>query len=425
MSNTQHRVLKVWTNFCKVGLSLIFIFSGFIKANDPWGTFYKVEEYFRVFGVADSLPSFVPLFCAVMLGVFEFSVGIYLLLGIRRKFTAVVLLAFLAVMTPLTLYLAIANPIEECGCFGDVVHLTNWETFGKNFVFLVGAVSLFRWYDLQLQIVSTKSQWLASIYTILFIFAVTGYSYTYLPVFDFSPYHIGASIQEGMRVPEGEKAPVLDVVYVMQRGSERREFTVDNYPDSTWTLVEAKTVVKEPGYNPPILDLPLTLTDTGERITEQVLEDDGYTFLLVSPWLGKADEGYIDLINELYDYSVEYGYPFYCATASSDDEVRQWCEHTGAEYPFCESDESTLKTMVRSNPGLLLLRHGTVVNKWSCASLPDEYELRGPLDQLPLAHITPSGITRKVLVVLAWFILPFALLVLVDRLLVMRMNKQR
>ena len=424
-SNTKYRILKAWTNLCKVGLSLIFIFSGFIKANDPWGTYYKVEEYFKVFGLADCFPEFVPLFCAVLLGVFEFSVGIYLLFGIRRKFTAVVLLAFLAVMTPLTLYLAIANPIAECGCFGDVVHLTNWETFGKNIIFLVGAVTLFKWPYLQLQLISDKSRWLASIYTILFIFAVAGYSYTNLPVFDFSPYHIGANIQEGMRVPEGEKAPVYDMVYVMEREGVRKEFSVETYPDSTWTLVEAKSVLKEEGYNPPILDFPVTLNATGERITEQLLEDDRYTFLLVSPWIGKADEGYIDLINEIYDYSVEYGYPFYCVTASSDAEVEQWRERTGAEYPFCSSDESTLKTMVRSNPGLLLLRHGTVINKWSCSSLPDEYELKGPLDKLPLAHITPSSVTRKVAIVLAWFVIPFALLVLVDRILVKRMKKEK
>ncbi len=120
---------------------------------------------------------------------------------------------------------------------------------------------------------------------------------------------------------------------------------------------------------------------------------------------------------------MEYGYPFYCVTSSSDAEVEQWRERTGAEYPFCETDEATLKTMVRSNPGLLLLRHGTIVNKWSCSSLPDEYELSGPLDKLPLAHITPSSVTRKVVVVLAWFIIPFALLVWVDRILVKRMNK--
>lgn len=422
-SSAKNRILKAWTNLCKVGLSIVFIFSGFIKVNDPWGTFYKVEEYFKAFGLSGYFPEIVPLFCAVLLGVFEFSVGVYLLLGIRRKFTAIVLLAFLAVMTPLTLYLAIASPIEECGCFGDVIKLSNWETFGKNLVFLIGAVSLFKWSDLQVRIVSTKSQWLASIYTILFVFALAGYSYYYLPVFDFSPYHIGANIQDGMRIPEGEKAPVYDVVYVMEKESVRKEFSVENYPDSTWTMVEAKSVLKEEGYQPPILDFSITLNETGERISERMLEDDRYTFLLISPWLNKADEGYIDLINEIYDYSVEYGYPFYCVTASSDAEVEQWRERTGAEYPFCETDESTLKTMVRSNPGLLLLRHGTVVNKWSCSSLPDEYELSGPLDKLPLAHITPSSVTRKVVVVLAWFIIPFALLVWVDRILVKRMNK--
>lgn len=424
-NNSIHRVKSVWTNFCRFVLAGVFIFSGFIKANDPQGTCYKVEDYLQAFGLWNYIPDFLPLFGSILLAVIEFTLGVFLFFGIRRKLTTISLFVFMFFMTPFTLYLAIMNPVSDCGCFGDAIILTNWETFWKNVFFLIAAFSLFKWSDLMIRIISKKSQWLISLYTLLYISAISLYCVSYLPIFDFRPYHIGANILEGMRIPEGEKPSVYESLFIMEKNGERKEFTLDNYPDSTWTFVDTKTVLKEKGYEPPIHDFSLYLAETGEDVTERILSDKGYTFLLVANRLDKADDGYIDLINEIYDYSMENGYAFYCLTSSLNEDMELWRERTGAEYPYCTADDTTLKTIIRSNPGLVLIKNGMIVNKWSCRNLPDEYDLSGKLDQLSLAQVKPQTLQNKILVVVAWFAIPLLLFTMLDKTLIDRLEKRK
>ena len=154
--------------------------------------------------------------------------------------------------------------------------------------------------------------------------------------------------------------------------------------------------------------------EDGEDVTEQILSDKGYTFLLVSHQLDRADESSIDLINELYDYCLMYGYGFYALTSSGDEDIQRWREETGAEYPFCLVDNITLKTMIRSNPGVMLLKEGTVIKKWSVNNLPDEYELGGSLDTLPIGKLNSNSLAYKVLWVLAWFVFPLLVVCMAD-----------
>jgi len=172
--------------------------------------------------------------------------------------------------------------------------------------------------------------------------------------------------------------------------------------------------VKKQGYEPPIHDFSMKTHEDGEDVTEQVLSDENYTFLLVSHQLGLADDGKIDLINELYDYSLENGYTFYGVTSSSDDEILEWRENTGAEYPFCLMDNITLKTMIRSNPGLILLKEGKVIRKWSAINFPDEYQLTAPLDKLPLGYVDEASIISKMVRVVVWFVFPLFFICMVD-----------
>lgn len=424
-NNYIYRVKSIWTNFCRFALAAVFIFSGFIKANDPLGTCYKIEDYLQAFGLLDYVPEFFPLFGSVLLAVIEFTLGVFLFFGIRRKLTTISLFGFMLIMTPFTLYLAIMNPVSDCGCFGDAIILTNWETFWKNVFFLIAAFSLFKWSGLMIRIISKKSQWLISLYTLLYISAIALYCLSYLPIFDFRPYHIGANILESMRIPEGKKASVYESLFVMEKNGEQKEFTLENYPDSTWTFVDTKTILKEKGYEPPIHDFSLYYAETGEDITERILTDKGYTFLLVTNRLDKADDGYIDLINEIYDYSVENGYAFYCLTSSLNEDMEQWRERTGAEYPYCTADNTTLKTIIRSNPGLLLLKDGTIVNKWSCRNLPDEYDLSAKLENLSLAQVKLQTLQNKILIVVAWFAIPLLLFTFLDKTLIDRLGKRK
>ena len=401
-----YRLIGVLTTVCRFVLAVVFIFSGFVKAIDPLGTQYKIQDYIDAFGWAGVFPDFVPFLASALLGMLEFCLGVYLFFGIRRIIAPRAVVAIMAVMTPLTFWLALDNPVSDCGCFGDAVVLSNWETFWKNVVLLAMSVVVLKWRKRIFPLVTVRFDWLIALYGFIYIFSMTIYCYRELPVFDFRPYHVGADIQQGMEIPEGEEPTEYETRFILQKDGVEKEFTLDNYPDSTWTFVDSKTVVKKQGYEPPIHDFSMMNVEDGEDITEQVLSDKNYTFLLVSHQLGLADDTQIDLINELYDYSLEYGYAFYCLTSSSDEDILKWKDNTGAEYPFCLMDNITLKTMIRSNPGLILLKEGKVIRKWSVNNLPNEYDLTDSLDRLPIGYTNEHSLMYKVLLVIAWFVFP-------------------
>lgn len=412
-------------NLCRFLLGALFVFSGFVKAVDPLGSFYKIQDYLTAFGMISWFPSYLPLFFGVALSAVEFCAGVFLFLGIRRKVAATLALLLMCVMTPLTLYLALANPVSDCGCFGDAWVLTNWQTFGKNIVLLIAAIAVFRRQDMIVPFITAKMEWMISMYTFLFVFVLSFYCLANLPILDFRPYKIGVNIKAGMEIPEGSKPSVFESRFVLEKDGKRQEFTLDNYPDSTWTFVEARTVLKEKGYEPPIHDFSMMSLDTGEDITDSVLSDKGYTFLLVAHRIEEADDSDIDLINEIYDYSVEHGYGFYALTSSPEDEIELWRDKTGAEYPFCQMDDITLKTIIRSNPGLLLIKDGTILNKWSNNRLPDEYVLTGSLDKIELGMQKHVSDLKTIAYVLLWFIFPLMVVICVDILVVKRRERNR
>ena len=410
----QHIAIGVITTVCRFVLAVVFIFSGFVKAIDPLGTQYKIQDYLDAFGWTGVFPEFVPFVASALLGMLEFCLGVYLFFGIRRIVAPRAVVAVMAVMTPLTFWLAWDHPVSDCGCFGDALVLTNWETFGKNVVLLAMSLVVLKWRRRLFPLATTRFDWLIALYGFLYILCMTVYCYRHLPVFDFRPYYVGADIRQGMSIPEGEEPTEFETRFVLQKDGVEKEFTLENYPDSTWTFVDSKTVVKKQGYEPPIHDFSMIRYDDGEDITEQVLADEGYTFLLVAHQLGQANQSRMDLINELYDYCLEYGYAFYCLTSSSDEDILKWQEDTGAEYPFCLMDNITLKTMVRFNPGLMLLKKGTVVGKWSIIDIPDEYQLVGPLEQLPMGEANRPSFVYRLIGVLMWFAFPLFLMCVAD-----------
>lgn len=416
--------MKVWVNICRFVLAVVFIFSGFVKAIDPFGSFYKIQDYLTAFNLISWFPGYWPLLFAVLLAAIEFCAGIYLFLGIRRKISSTLAFLLMLVMTPLTFYLALADPVSDCGCFGDALVLTNWQTFGKNVVLLVAAVTVFRQWREITRFITLKMEWIFSMYTILFVFALSAYCLRNLPLLDFRPYKIGTNIKDGMEITEGAKLSVLETTFVMEKDGKRKEFTLDNYPDSTWTFVETRTIVKEKGYEPPIHDFAMQSLTSGTDITDSVLTSRGYTFLLVAHRIEEADDSNIDLINEIYDYSVEHGYGFYALTSSPEDAIALWCDRTGAEYPFCQMDDITLKTIIRSNPGLLLIKDGTILNKWSDSQLPDEYVLTDSLDKLELGRQKYVNDWYTMGYVLLWFIVPLAFVIGADQLFVVRLQKK-
>jgi len=355
-------------------LAVAFILSGFVKAVDPLGTQYKIHDYLGAMGLAAYVPDFLTLSTSVVLSATEFFLGICLLFAIRRRLVSLITMIFLVVMTLLTLWLALADPISDCGCFGDALVLTNWQTFWKNVVLLAASVLVWRYPLDMARFISRSNQWIVMNYSAFFILVIiSGRSLYALPQFDFRPYHIGTNLREGwQRMMDGEDSPYA-------------EFFIEEI-------------------------------DEGEDITEEVLRNEGYTFLLVSPHLEQADDSELDEMNRIYEYCQDNGYSFYCLTASNKKGISRWQDITGAEYPFCQTDETTLKTMIRSNPGMLLLKDGTIIQKWSHNTLPSEKEMSQKLEKSEIGHLPSDNVASKILWILTWFVLPLVLLAIGDRL---------
>lgn len=415
MNKAKHKLRWLAVNVCRIVLAVTFVFSGFVKIVDPKGTQYKFVDYIQAFGWEAWVPEFVPLALAISLAVFEFCVGINMFFGMRRRFTSWLYLLFMLVMTPLTLYLWLTNPVEDCGCFGDAITLTHAETFIKNIVLLFMSWVVFRYFRLMTRFISERNQWTISLYSIVFGLILACVSLYRLPVFDFRPYHVGADLKAAMEIPEGAESPVYETTFVMEKDGVREEFTLEDYPDDTWTFIESKTKMVSEGFIPEIHDFSIILTPEGEDITMNVLADTSYTFLLIAPHLEEADDSNVDRINELYDYCVEHQYAFYCLTASGDEMIENWKEFEGADYPFAIADDITLKTIVRSNPGLVLLKNGVVYNKWSCNTLPTSDQLNAPLEQSLMGRLQLDSRLMVTLRVLLWFLIPLLLVVFADR----------
>ncbi len=404
-------------NLCRLILAATFILSGFVKAIDPLGTQYKLQDYATVLHIDKLLPDWLTLSSSLGLSAIEFTIGVLLLFAIHRRLSSRLALIMMVVMTLITIWIAFWEPVKDCGCFGDAIPMSGKESLLKNVALLLATCVLVRWPLQMVRFISKSNQWIVVNYTILFIIATSLWCLYYLPLFDFRPYHIGADIEAGMTVPEGEKPPQYETTFIMEKDGSQKEFSLENYPDSTWTLIDSRTVKVSDGYEPPIHDFSIEEIETGEDITEQVLQYEGYTFLLISPNLSYANDTNFGEIDQICEYAHDHGYPFYCLTASGDDAIERWRELTGAEYPFCITDETTLKTIIRSNPGLLLLKDGVIINKWSHNGLPviEPVHSALPLEKLSIGKMEQDAMAKKILTILLWFALPLLLLTLADR----------
>lgn len=411
-NKVKERIGFVIVNACRLLLALTFVFSGFVKAVDPEGSFFKITDYLAAFGMADVLPDFAVRIVAVALSAVEFLIGVSILFAIRRRVTTVLAFLFMLVMTPFTLYLAIENPVPDCGCFGDALVLTNWQTFGKNVVLLIASVVVMSRPKLMFRVMTWRVQWIVITYSVVFIVAVAVYCLNNLPILDFRPYKVGTNIKEAMAYPDGAELPEYETTFILEKDGQRREFSIEDYPDSTWRFVDSRTVMVNEGYVPPITDFSITDCQTGEDLTDVVLADTNYTFLLIIYNIAKADDTNIDRINDIYDYCKDNGYGFYCLTASDEEMIGYWRDYLGADYRFCFTDETTLKTMIRSNPGLMLIKGGTIYAKWHHKQLPTEYDLTSPdLSSLPAGQMQGRAAGMVVVYVLLLYLLPLALII--------------
>lgn len=430
--------MKIIRLISRILVGMVFTFSGFVKAIDPLGSAYKFSDYFEAFGM-EWAESFAFVLAFVLIAA-EFAIGVMLIFGVRKNIAATGALLFMIGFTPLTFILALNNPVTDCGCFGDALVLSNWQTFWKNIIILIPTIIFFAGRKKDPVKMRQSAEWMFVGVVVMTIIGFSYYNVNHLPIIDFRPYKIGASIPDGMVVPE-DKLENVDVYettlfYKNTESGERKEFALENIPtDNVWEWDTTINKLVHQGYHPPIHDFTIESDAEGE-ITDIVLADKNYSFLLVAYNLEKTNfQGFLNAY-DIADFCKNKGLGFYCLTSSLEEDINKlkteiieakgidlnatagepvfekvyvyeldgtYFEFNEDEQPdesegytfigednievdappvdngfalnFYSSDEITLKTIIRSNPGLVLLKEGVIINKWHANDLPSVEDL--------------------------------------------------
>lgn len=356
--------MNILTHVVRLLVAVTFIFSGFVKLVDPLGSAYKFEEYFG----ADvlNLEFLIPyaLQFSVMLILAEIMLGVMLLVGYKVRLTVWSLFVITLLFLFLTWYSAYYDKVTDCGCFGDAVKLTPWETFYKNVILIVLVIYLLiRMYDIQ-PISSDILAKRVSLVSLLLFIGILFYVLRYLPIIDFRPYAIGKNIPEGMLIPEGAEQPVYEDTWIYNVNGEDQVFTTEDKP---WniegaTFVDRKTRTLKEGYVPPIHDFTM---ENGEEDMTELLMSKEKLMLVVAYNLKLANSKGMKQVKELSERAMEKGYTVYCFSASTQEDYKKVKEAFDLDFDLLFCDETTLKTIIRSNPGILTLDKGTIKGKWS------------------------------------------------------------
>lgn len=368
----------MFKHIARILLGLTFIFSGFVKGIDPWGFTYKLTDYFNAF----HLPWLVNLAFAlsILIVAAEFFLGVAFIFNFFIRILSWIMLAFMLFFTGLTFVLALTNPVTDCGCFGDALVITNWQTFYKNIVLLALAIFVF----VQRKNFKSKNGPILSVaftaMTMVFYFYLVDYSYNHLPIIDFSPYKVGVNIPDAMKVPEGAPKAIYEnnFIYKNLKTGEEKKFTEVNYPwqdTLNWEFVKMEDpILVQKGYTPPIHDFRIE-TPEGEDIKDFFMYDEKYTFIVIASNLQKTDREGMKKMAQLGIAAKSKGYNFIGLTASSPDSFDSFKSETGVQFDFFNTDEIALKTIVRSNPGLILIKKGTIMEKYHFNDVPKPEEL--------------------------------------------------
>ncbi|MFD2246479.1 BT_3928 family protein [Pontibacter ruber] len=363
--------MKYISKFFWLFVGVLFIFSGLIKINDPVGTAIKLEEYFEVFS-EDISPLFLSLkpaalFLSVFLSAAEIVLGVALLIRWKLKEVLWLLLAMIVFFTFLTFYSAYFNKVTDCGCFGDAIKLTPWESFTKDVVLLVMiVVLLFTRRYLQPLTSATVGATVTALVAILSV-GIGWYAYEHLPYIDFRAYKIGNNIPTLMK----PSAP-LKYKYIMVKNGEEQEF--EEYPtDQSYTFKEMVAINPEDG--PKITDFNVW-NDQGD-FTQEVLS--GNKLIIVVHNTTKANRDNFDKINQLVKAAGQQGIAPVVLTSASSQEFEEFRHEVNLAAPYFFGDGTVLKTMIRSNPGLMLLQNGTVKGMWHHNDTPGMEEVKGLL----------------------------------------------
>jgi uncharacterized membrane protein YphA (DoxX/SURF4 family) len=362
--------MKILRTIFRILVGLVFIFSGFVKGVDPMGTVFRMNDYFIAFGIPWAIPFSLAL--TIFLCTLEFTIGVSLFFNLWIKGTAWVLLAMMTYFTILTLFDALFNLVPDCGCFGDAVKLTNLQTFLKNIVLMAFVVPIFLWRKKFKGGVPVVPQVLVLLVFALAYGWMTIHAYRHLPIIDFMAW------KEGKRINNVTTEPSkFYVTYKNKTTGEQKEFLAPNYPwnDSVW-MSKWVFVSQRPADKGNDNAMVLRIEDeSGNDLTADVLNIPDYSFILVSYDLKGFDVSLVKKINTIALSALEDGYSFTGLTNATPEDIRQFTEANRLQFPLYNADDVILKTMNRSNPGLILLNDGVVVKKWAWRDLPSYDEV--------------------------------------------------
>ena len=353
--------MKHLVGFSKVFVGILFIISGFIKLNDPVGFSFKLEEYFSQ-GVLD-IPFLMPyaLAISIFVVIFEVVLGVFLLIGYQKKFTLWSLLIMIIFFTFLTFYSAYFNKVTDCGCFGDAVKLTPWESFAKDIVLLVLILILYFGSQYIKPLFSQGIRQIIAIVSVVLCIIYGNYVLNHLPVIDFRPYKIEANIIEGMEIPAGAPKAVFDYAWKFDvNGEEKVLVTRGEYPDVDGEFIGVETTEIQKGYEPPIHDF--TIEQEGEDFTELLMAENKL-LVVVAYDMAKSEYDAFEEIKEVTDRALEKGYKVIGISASNANWTNKIIKEYQLQFEFYFTDETALKTIVRSNPAILTLESGTITQK--------------------------------------------------------------
>ncbi len=343
-------------------VSAVFVFSGIVKAIDPLGTVYKIEDYLTAFDGFWLQLSVLAYPAALFLIIFELMVGVKLLLMVRFRTASFFALIFMLIMTPLTLYIAFTNPVEDCGCFGDALILSNWQTFFKNTVLLVFSILLFVVRKKFKPFFLPSVEFSVVLVFLLFSAGFMTYNLLHLPMLDFRPFKVGVNIPEAMQYPDDAPVDEYHYRFTYSKDGATQEFELDALPDSTWTFVEQHSTLESKGYEPPINEFVI-LDASNQDIGHEILDFPGKTYLLVMYDVTKTSSQGIQKMNEFFAARYTQNLRFYGVTASSSSEVEEFKNKHWLTFPVFSADPIFLKTLIRANPGIVVIDNGTITDK--------------------------------------------------------------
>lgn len=364
--------MKYFLWLLRIVVGVLFIFSGLVKANDPLGLSYKMDEFFEVWGMVWMMKYSLAL--SVIMIAFEIIAGVALLLGYAFRIFSFLLLLLITFFTFLTAYVLFSGKIKECGCFGDCIKISNEETFYKDIALLVMIIILFIFRDRIKPLFKRYVGTSLIVITIFLSFGIQWWALEHLPFYDCLPFKKGVNINVDREIPPGAIPDQYESVMIYKKDGVEKEFTMENYPwqDTTWVFVDRKDkLIKKGNAEPKIKDFIISDYD-GNDLTEQILTQPGYTLLLYVKDPGKARKDNLETLKGLILDANKNDVPFYVLCSADMERAENFKKAWGLEAAqFLVLDGTVAKTAMRSNPGLMLLEQGVIRNKWSFRDYPE------------------------------------------------------